>query len=69
MLGLDFIGGERQEERVNIEKIDRVDSEAYNLKQHGIQIYLFPALKTTSNDKISYSLLEPEIGSYVLTQF
>ena len=34
-----------QEEKVHIEKFDNFESDAYNLSENGIKIYLYPTLK------------------------
>ena len=75
MLSSAFIDGSRQEEKVNIEKYDRFESDSFLLKDHGFKMYLFSYqafFNFDDNGKFQgaeFDYLTPEIGSYWLTHY
>ena len=45
-----FIDGSRQEEKVNVEKFDRMNDEAYSLRDNGIRLNLYAIVQKWSYD-------------------
>ena len=73
-MGSDFINDSRQEEKVNIEKFDRHESQPYYLAENGVNFYIIPFMEETYYEsdwvfETSLEALRPEIGSYWLLQY
>ena len=66
MMGSDFIDDSRQDEKVNIEKLDRHGGEPYNLADNGVKFYIIPYYEEEDLEGFEAKLhaLRPEIGRY-----
>ena len=45
-LGGAFLDHSRQDQKVDVEKFDRFDSESFNLIENGVKFYIFPYQQT-----------------------
>ena len=66
--------GSRQEEKVTVEKFDRMNDEAYSLRDNGIRLTLYATVDewlwdaSKSTVDLRTQNVGPEIGSFLITQ-
>ena len=70
VLCTDFVSFSRQDEKINIYKFDRHNSEKYNLVDNGVKFYLLAYKQAyiwtdEGFQGVKQEALRPEIGSYV----